>query len=313
MLARIANSLYWTGRYLERSEHLARYLGVQYFSMLDAPMSQSRDFTLTSIINMYGLSDVQTGELKETDVLRSAAMDYDSPLSIRSTVQLARENARVARHVISTELWEAINGFHLNMQRVDPEFFLTHGLHDFTTDVGRNCAIVRARIDDTLLHDETWIFIKLGIHIERVIQVMRILDSKLHDIDLMTDRGENRALRQYQGTVILKIVEGFDMHKKLYQHLLTPKTTIDFLVGHPNFARSLTYNMKAVTDLLKRMEASESRKPNKLLFKSGKIFSGFRYLEYEDVKSDIGGYLNDSLTEVYALHDAIVANYFGEE
>lgn len=55
MLARIASSLYWTGRYLERSEHLARYLRVQYFSMQDAPMSQSRDFTMRSILNMYGV------------------------------------------------------------------------------------------------------------------------------------------------------------------------------------------------------------------------------------------------------------------
>lgn len=312
MLARIANNLYWTGRYLERSEHLARYLSVQYFSMLDAPMSQSRDFTLASILNMYGIGAEEGEKLEEATVLEKVGMSYSTPLSIRSTIRSARENAGALRHIISTELWQAINSYYLYSDRTKPEYFVTHGLSEFTEEVGKHCANVRSRIDDTILHDETWVLIKLGIHLERVIQVIRILNSKLHDIDIMTDRGANQPLRQYQGTVILKTLEGFDMHKKLYQQVLTPKTTIDFIVGHPHFARSLTYNMGAVTRLLTRIESEELNKKNDLLFSAGKLYSEFQYLEYDDIAQNIGNHLDASLKQVYALHARIVARYFGE-
>lgn len=309
MLTRIANSLYWTGRYLERSEHLARYLRVQYFSMLDAPMSQSRKFTLNSILNMYGVEWPEDQELLEAEVLRRVGMAYDTPLSIRSTIRSARENASALRHVISTELWESINAFYLDSNRQDPEFFITHGLHDFTIGVGSHCAIIRSRIDDTLLQDETWVLLKLGIHLERVVQVLRILNSKLYDIDVMTDRGANRALRQYQGTVVLKILEGFDMHRKAYQQLLTPKTMVEFLVGHPHFSRSITYNMNAVHKLLDRMD-NNSAERNPVLFQAGKLYNYFRYLEYDDIDEDMGGHLDRALQRVYDLHGAIAEKYF---
>jgi len=309
MLTRIANSLYWTGRYLERSEHLARYLRVQYFSMLDAPMSQSRKFTLNSILNMYGVEWPENQELVETEVLRKVGMAYDTPLSIRSTIRSVRENASSLRHVISTELWESINAFYLDANRQDPEFFITHGLHDFTTEVGSHCAIIRSRVDDTLLQDQTWVLLKLGIHLERVVQVLRILNSKLYDIDVMTNKGANRALRQYQGTVILKIVEGFDMHRKAYNQLLTPKTMVEFLIGHPYFSRSVTYNMNAVRILLERMD-NNSPDRNQVLFQAGKLHNYFHYLEYDDIDEDMGGHLDRALQRVYNLHGAIVDKYF---
>ncbi len=311
MLARIASSLYWTGRYLERSEHLSRYLRVQYFSMLDAPMSQSRDFTLRSILNMYGVKWPAEEPVDEAGVLRLVAMDYDTPLSIRSTIRAARENARSLRHVISTELWESINAYYLYSNDVNPEFFVIHGLYDFTTEAGRQCAIIRSRIDDTLLQDDIWVFLKLGIHLERVVQVIRILISKLNDVDVMTDKGAEHPLRQYQGTVILKILEGFDMHRKAYRQLLTPKTTIDFLVGHPQFSRSVAYNMNVVKQLLERLDNHAPEK-NIALFKAGKLQSYFQYLEYAEIADDVGGGLSAAIDQVYELHNVIEAKYFGE-
>ena len=310
MLARIANNLYWTGRYLERSEHLARYLSVQYQSMLDAPMSQDRSFTLDSIQNMYGLETADGEQLDERVVLERVGMSYETPLSIRSTIRAARENASALRHVIGTELWQSINAYYLYSNKQKPEYFVTHGLHEFTEKVVRHVAVIRSRIDDTLLHDDHWVLIKLGIHLERTAQVIRILSSKLHDIEVMASRGASPALRQYQGTVILKILEGFDMHQKLYRRVLTPKTTIDFLVVHPQFSRSLAYNMNVVLRLLERIEADHTNRKNDLLFRAGKLYSQFRYQEYEAVAHYIGDHLDRGLEEVYALHEAIAEQYF---
>ncbi len=312
MLARIASTLYWTGRYIERSEHLARYLRVQYFSMLDAPMSQSKDFILRSILNMYGIPVEDDEQLVETDVLRRVGMDYSVPTSIRSTVKAARENAGSVRHIISTELWEAINSFYVYSDHTDTEDFAVRGLYDYTFEVGRQCAIVRSRIHDTLLHDQSWLFVKLGIHLERVAQVIRIINSKLNDADVISDSGgpnENKVLKLYQQTILLKVVEGFDMHRRAYQRRQTRRTTLEFLIGHPEFSRSIVYNLERVMGLLARLHGQQDVQDS-LQFRAGKLYAYFRYLDYDVISDHPIEVLTDALTEVYTLHDEIERRYF---
>ncbi|PPK88568.1 putative alpha-E superfamily protein [Neolewinella xylanilytica] len=312
MLARIASTLYWTGRYIERSEHLARYLRVQYFSMLDAPMNQSKDFVLKSILTMYGSEFEEGSKLVESEVLQRVGMDYSVRTSIRSTVKMARENAGSVRHVISTELWEAINSFYLYSDRTNPQDFAVRGLYEYTTEVGRQCAIIRSRIHDTLLHDQAWVFVKLGIHLERVAQVIRIVNSKLHDADVISDSGgpnENKVLKLYQQTILLKVVEGFDMHRRAYQRRQTRRTTLEFLIGHPQFSRSITYNLERVLGLLARLNGGEDvREP--VQYRAGKLYAYFRYLDYDVISDNPIETLNSALAEVYALHDDIERRYF---
>lgn len=309
MLARVANSLYWTGRYIERSEHLARYLRVQYFSMLDAPMTQNKDFILRSILNMYGIEQDPHEPVEEGEVLFRVGMDTSNPLSIRATIQAARENARSLRYLLSTELWEAINQFYLFSRDFDVEYFKTRGLHDFTVKVGRHCSVIRSLLDDTLLHDEIWLFLKLGMHLERAAQVIRILDSKLHDIAVIAENGANIPLRQYQGTITLKVLEGFDMHHRRYKKLLTPRTTVEFLINNPRFPRSITYNMRCVNEILGRLKESTHTR-DELLFQVGKTYNHFRYLEPDEVKDHLPDFLNESLQKIYNLHAAIEREYF---
>ena len=134
MLARVADSLYCTGRYIERSEHLARYLKVQYFTILDAPMSQNKDFVFKSILNMYGIKFDPNSEVDEQEVLFEVGLSPSNNVSILSTIAAARENARTFRYLISTELWEVINQYYLFAKEYDPTFFTTSGLYDFSVN-----------------------------------------------------------------------------------------------------------------------------------------------------------------------------------
>ena len=112
MLSRIANSLFWMGRYIERAEHLSRYLKVHYFSALDAPHSQSKTALLESILNMSGLNEAYTKKHKkihEQELVSFMTLDTANPFSIISNINYGRENARGARDSITTELWESIN------------------------------------------------------------------------------------------------------------------------------------------------------------------------------------------------------------
>jgi len=84
MLARVADNLFWMGRYVERTEHMARYLNVNYFSSLDAPnpRSQSQDFVLRSMMTMAGMDENKTTKLKQQEVLYRIGLDPQTPVSL---------------------------------------------------------------------------------------------------------------------------------------------------------------------------------------------------------------------------------------
>ena len=308
MLARVANSLYWTGRYTERSEHLARYLRVQYFSILDAPMSQNKDFILKSILTMYGIDFDEQEQVDEQTVLVEVGLDPDNGASVLSTVIAARENARSLRYIISTELWEAINQYYHYVKDYDPEFYRTRGLYDFTLNIAKHCAIIRSYVDHTMIHDDIWVFINLGIYLERAAQIIRILNSKLQDIAILSEDGANIPLKQYQWTTTLKVMEGFDMHRRVYKRPQSQETTFEFLVTNRDFPRSVAYNLNQVNALLTKL--SFATNPNsKLHFKAGKLASFFHYLEYDEVKNNLPQFFQHSLEKIYSLHDQIEKEY----
>lgn len=309
MLARVANSLYWTGRYIERSEHLARYLKVQYFSTLDAPMTQNKDFVLKSILNMYGIG-VEVDELvDEQEVLVEVGLNAKNPASLISTVFAARENARSIRYTISAELWEVINQYYHFMKDYSPDFYKTRGLYDFTVGAAKHCSIIRSYLDHTLIHDDIWVFINVGIYLERAAQIVRIFRSKLHDIDVLSEDGNNQPLRRYQWTITLKVLEAFDMHRRTYRKPQMETSVYEFLLSNPAFPRSVAFNLGKINELLSYLSFSAPPK-DPLFFKAGKLASHFRYLEAREIKNDLQGFLEEALEEIYALHSLIDQKYF---
>ncbi|WP_372945343.1 alpha-E domain-containing protein, partial [Muriicola sp.] len=170
MLARVANNLFWMGRYIERSEHIARYMHVNYFSSLDAPheISRSRQFVLRSMLRMAGEPVPGEGEeLQEEEVLYKLALDPSNPFSIISNVRSTRENANSARDLISTELYESINKFYHFVLKYPVDHYKQKGLYDFSVNIIEMSSILRARIRSTLLHDEVYAIILLGVNLER--------------------------------------------------------------------------------------------------------------------------------------------------
>lgn len=309
MLSRVANSLYWVGRYIERSEHLARYLRVQYFSILDTPMSQNKDFVLRSIMTMYGMEfDIET-LIEEQEVLMEVGLNPENPISLLSIVFAARENARSVRYVISTELWQVINQYYLFVKEYSTDFYKTRGLYDFTFTVGKHCSIVRSYLDHTLIHDDIWLFIELGIYLERASQIVRILSSKLNDIEVLSENGANIPLRRYQWTITLKVLEAFDMHRRVYRKPQNQRSVFEFLTSNTQFPRSITYNLKKVYDLITQL-SKLTKSGDNLLFKSGKLLSHFQYLEYHEIKNDLPGFLNTALDRIYELNSLIEEEYF---
>lgn len=246
MLARVAESLYWIGRDIERSEHCSRYLKVQFFSTLDAPMSQNKNFTLRSILFMSGSDFNPESPLTAKEVWQKVIFDPNNTGSLLSIAHNARENARSIRNSISTELWEAINKWYLYNKSLNAHTFNASDIFSFCEQMNAHISLVKSNVYNTLLHNDIWNFICLGIYIERCLQVLRILRSKISDSVILSNNGANLPLLQYQWTTLLKCLESFDVHKGQYKGVVSKETIFELILTNEKFPRSIKYSIKKV-------------------------------------------------------------------
>ncbi len=214
MLSRVAGYLYWIGRYIERAENIARYTKEIYFSSIDAPMEEvdARKFVLESMLYMVGIFDME--DINEKDVLYKIGLDPENSNSLLSIITSARENARGARNEISTEVWESINTYYHFVNNYPVDTFLTKGLYDFTQKILEQTSVVQGKIFGSMLHDEGWSIISCSMYVERSLQMIRILNTKLHDIYKIENMGLPVNKMSFEWATLLRCTESFDMNRK---------------------------------------------------------------------------------------------------
>ncbi len=309
MLSRVANNLYWMGRYIERAEHLSRYSKEIYFSSLDAPIMKTYDrkFVLESMLYMAGIFDFPADN--EQDVLFKIGLDSQSPQSFISAINFARENARGARSTISTELWEAINRYYHLVNNYPAETYVTTGFYDLTQIILEQTSIVQGKISGTMLHDHERAIILVGMYIERVIQVIRIINSKLHDIYKIEQAGHPVTEMSFEWSTLLKCTEAFDMNRKFSLNAPNREQALEFIMLNYQFPRSLAYSISAIKKYLTKISREDIQSPLSITFKVGKLSSQYKYLSFADYKEDIYGLLNGTQEKIMEISADIEKKY----
>ena len=298
MLARVANNLFWMGRYIERSEHIARYLNVNYFSSLDAPnqSSQSRQFVLRSMCFMVGDPELDDDKiLLEENVLYKIGVDHNTPYSIINNVKLARENANSARDLISTELYEAINKFYHFILNYDSTVFVKNGLHDFTLNITEMTDILRGKIRGTLLHDPVYAIIMLGINMERATQIIRIINAKYNDALNSQGSYGDKFSKSFEWTTLLKCAESYDMMRRYYKKTPTSVSTLEFLILNPNCPRSIMNSLNQVYRHIKVLDSTSNYNKNSTAFLIGKVRSEIQFKHIEEIECNIQTFIENIL------------------
>jgi len=309
MLARVADSLYWIGRNLERAEHCSRYLRVQYFSTLDTPMIRNKDFTLRSIMFMAGTSFQSQGPLQESDVWKNVIFDINNPSCIFSVIKNARENARSIRNSISTELWEAINKLYLFCANYHESTFSSSKIFDLTEEIRTSIAMIKSTVRNTILHDNCYHFIRLGIFVERSQQVLRITKGKISDWSILSDNGENKALISYQWTILLKSIEGYDIYNKLYPGKKSREHIFRLIFNNQKFPRSIIYSLNSVEHGLKLIDVKPVGFDHFLAFLSELQNDVRNFSSYED-EDQVLLHVNVALEKISKIHSEINTLYF---
>lgn len=310
MLARVAESLYWMGRYIERSEHCSRYLRVQYFSTLEAPMLQNTDFTLRSILFMSSTDFDTNSSVKAKDVWQKVIFDLNNRNSLCSLSYKARENARSIKNIISMELWENINKWHLYNQSLDVLQFNFPMIFEYTAEYIKHIALIKSSAQTTLLHNDVLRFLSLGIYVERAFQVTRITKSKISDSSILSNNGANLPLQIYQWNILLRSLEAYDIYNSYYKGAhLSKESVLNLILNNPIFERSIFFTSERIKTHLKgisvRPPGFESML-NSFYTIKGESFK-FTNLENEEKVLDDIQKCNKSFA---SLHTNIEQNYF---
>ncbi|MBC7387792.1 MAG: alpha-E domain-containing protein [Opitutaceae bacterium] len=314
MLSRIANSLFWMGRYIERAEHMARYTRVQYFSALDAPIAQKKEMVLESILSMAGLDDIYKkthDKLVDEEVLTFLTTDLNHPFSIISNISFGRENARGARDTLSSELWESINKYYHAVNDFSMNSNIDEDIYDFSMLIMDNSAIVKGYIDNTLFRNLEWSIINLGIHLERAIQITRILISKLEDIERIEKSLINTSVENYQWATLLKSCESFDMLRRHYKTSPSRKNCIEFLLLNKFFPKSLYFNLSEVQRHMQILALHNSGDKGTIEFNIGKLTATFQYLQYSEIENRTSEFLNETIDKLYKIGERLDSEFFG--
>ena len=313
MLTRVANNLFWMGRYLERSEHIARYMNINYFSSLDAPneLGQSRQFVLRSMLFVADEEELKQGkELDEQKVLFDIGLNPDKQFSILSSISNAQQNANSARDLISSELYESINTLNRTVKNYDKQQFVKKGLFDFTTMITANIASLRTKIRGTLLHDEVYAIIMLGIYIERANQVIRIINSKYNDALVEEVNSGVLVESSYEWTTVLKGIESYAMMRRCYRKAPSSHTVLDFLILNPVCPRSIMNSLNNIQYYIGYLCKDEIPHKKTAAFLIGKLKYEHQYTTIEDVQGDIKGFIEKLVDDLSLVGKKMNIDYF---
>ena len=239
LLSRVADSLYWIGRYIERVDNVARSVGVNLQMMLDLPAENTGQWQ--ALVQTSGDNQVfrkRYGAATQENVIHFLAFDRENPNSIAGCVNIARENARSVRDTISSEMWEQVNQMYLLIV-ASPNRLTRGALPEFFHRVRTECHLFQGLTDATMSHNEAWNFLRLGRKLERADKTTRILDVKYYMLlPALSDVGT--PYDDVQWSAVLKSVSGFEMYRKRYGRI-APDRIVEFLLMDREFPRAVHY------------------------------------------------------------------------
>ncbi len=238
MISRVAEHCFWMSRYLERAENTARILDVNQTLLLDFQVPLEQQWRPLLII--CGVNDMP-GKPEAEAVQHFMTWEPANLSSIVASVAGARENARIIREVISAEMWERLNYYHLWMQGLQARALYESSRSEFYNQIKRINQLLHGIAGGTMAHGEAWEFYQLGRYLERASQTARILDVKYH-ILLPTPDQVGTPVDQAHWVAILTSCSGYEpFHKKMRSPADMGVAVADFLILEPQFPRSVCH------------------------------------------------------------------------
>lgn len=255
MLARDADSVYWMSRYVERAEHIARILWINSNLLVDvgdlAPALQDRQWE--SILTIFHIDGPPPGEGPVGPrVGHYMTFNHDNPNSIVSCLIRARENARGIREVISAEMWENLNTLYWSLQADDAQRRFEESADDFFRSIMNGSLTFQGLTDQTMAHDQRWLFAQLGKYLERTVVTCRVIETRF-DILRRAESMLEAPLRNIQWMGVLRSCCSIEAYRRNHVGDMDPLKVAAFLILESNFPRSIRYCVHHAHEAISRL------------------------------------------------------------
>jgi uncharacterized alpha-E superfamily protein len=318
LLSRVADSLYWMSRYLERAEHTTRLLDVNLNLMLDESATSAERRWQRVLQALGNPKDVKwLGDPYQ--LVRTLSFDTESKSSILSLIMMARENSRHVREQISTEQWHRLNSLYLAVtlpgqhSRMEPgtmslepdmptEFLqqVMEGVHQF-----------QGVSDSTMSHGEGWQFIQVGRYIERASATATLLEAYHKDLwgEGSPDKPEGNEYLDWMG--LLRSATAFEAYCKVYTADLTPERILEFLLLDEEFPHSLRFSIDSLQHALGAIQHESGKSRAEAVRRlAGRLQGSLSYSGVEEIlDGDIVAYLRTIQVQCREIHNTIYELY----
>jgi uncharacterized alpha-E superfamily protein len=321
MLSRVADALYWMGRYLERAENVTRLLLVteDLTAEIRGLHEQLAAQEWRDLLAIYPGADLtprggatgaaRNGQPPSLPYLAAFLVDEANPYSVGFSLRKARDNARSVREALTVEVFLNLNEAYRALSgRTRRELRDLPGMRTTLVATHKDLLGIVGAIDSTLSRDQGWLFAKLGEALERAFRTAFILRAKLPSL-LAREKRIDLELHYTRWRGLLRGVSSLENHRQAHGARLEPRDVIRFLLFDPHAPRSLRHGAAAVQGHLGRIAAAAEPTPPERIV--GKLLARLAY-ETDDVlqRAEVVPFLDHVLGELTKTHDAIAAQYF---
>ncbi|MFA9445519.1 alpha-E domain-containing protein [Egicoccus sp. AB-alg6-2] len=320
MLARLAENLFWAGRYVERAEDAARMVDVTYHTLLEsssaevtAPWGQLLD--VLHLRAVYGDRPVEPAA-----VIQFLVLDRDNPGSITTSILRARENARSVRELISSELWEAVNNLHLSLASRDLRRDLADQPYELFGMIRRACMGIYGVASETMPRDEGWRFMALGRVLERAEMTCRLIDVRYQQLEELAGpsrrltggdgarpRGADRA-DFHHWIAVLKSASAFEAYRRRYRSSMDPADVVEFLLLEPDLPRSVVF---CLSGAMHQLQALSQGGPSRAVRALGRVTASLQYRDVAELfELGLHPFLDEVQERVADVSEAVADEFF---
>jgi uncharacterized alpha-E superfamily protein len=318
MLSRVADAVFWIGRYVERAENTARLIDVALRSSrelspvmrLDPESEDDRGVVLIATASQDAYAQ-RYGAITEDGLATFLVTDTDNPNSVLSCLLAARNNARGVRDAITSEMWEELNRLYLRFSRVTSAYLLLDGLHDFCREIRLASQLFQGVTEATMPRDEAWSFLQVGTFLERASMTARILDTRTAALDAGAGRPSPEETHRWLS--LLRSVSAYEAYSRLVHGGVQPAAVADFLLFSRAFPRTVVFGIEQVRreiEAIDRDLGPQRPEPSPAAV-AGALGQRLRALSVEDLGPGGLHLLLDSVeSDCNAIGDAIRRAYF---
>jgi len=316
LLARDADSMYWMSRYIERAEHVARLLLVNSNLLVDvgdlAPDLQERQWhSIPTIMRSQFPGQNGPGWADGNPIPRFMMFDRENPNSLITCVSRARENARGIRENISTEMWECVNMLYWSIRGEDAPNRFEESPDDFYRQMMNGSMLFQGLTDQTLDHDQRWLFTQLGKYLERIDVTCGIIETKYGILKSAEQKLEG-ALKNIHWMAVLRSCCSLEAYRRQHVGDMDPLRVASFLILERTYPRSLRHAVgmahAAIAEIRSEVNPLAIDHAERIL---GRLDAQLEYAEMSEILTDgLPAYLQKIRNQIAETAMAVQKSYF---